>query len=187
MLPLSKINLRKLKNTGNETISTHKFQFATYHYHGLFFFLYSWVSYLQIYFAWPLKTGDGQNVVIQQVNRTGDCGIQKTEILVPSPLLLPYLWLPTLLSHQQSSKGKECNKIKKAGVLLATHYHLELVELVRGSMREARKACALEENESHSYTYCHVVSMCVGGHARQNFRSTKPRHTVALIFCPSVS
>lgn len=38
-----------------------------------------------------MKTGDGQNVVIQQVNRTGDCGTQKTEILVPSPLLLPYL------------------------------------------------------------------------------------------------
>lgn len=163
MLPLSKINFRKLKNTGNETISTHKFQFATYHYHVLFFFLYSWVSYLQIYFAWPMKTGDGQNVVVQQVNRTGDCGTQKTEILVPSPLLLPYLWLPILLSHQQSSKGKECNKIKKAGVLLATHYYLELVELVRGSMREARKACALEENESHSYTYWHVVSRCVWG------------------------
>lgn len=48
-------------------------------------------------------------------------------------------------------------------MLLATHYHLELVELVRGSMREARKACALEENESHSYTDWHVVSMCVGG------------------------
>lgn len=33
--------------------------------------------------------------------------------------------------------------------------------MVRGSMRGACEVCALEENESHSYTYWHVVSMCV--------------------------
>lgn len=48
-------------------------------------------------------------------------------------------------------------------MLLAPHYHLELVGLARGSMREDCKACALEENESHSYMYWHVSSMCVGG------------------------
>lgn len=104
----------------------------------------------------------------------------------PQPFTPPlFVTLPTLLSNQQSSKGKECNKIKKGRSAVSTP-----LPFGTGGTGERQHEgglwglCTRGERKPFLYVLacCEYVCVCGGGG-----RSTKPRYTVALIFCSSTS